>query len=256
MILRFPRSSLMNVFLHFVLLLTVTFIFSGCASHPTICHKTLEKGETYYGYTLSYENVFPVFFYRYGITNLSDVGFRLGVPVYGSGIDYSRLLYEKENRRDILNLGWSLTPNSNFDVTYFKFKTREKPKNITTYWGLRGMFIPKGINGSQSTRVGILLGAYINNKFGYEIGYYHDLASMPITQLFNPNFDSADTSQWWGNRYIDFPHISDFGLPTEHSRLVGLSFRVTFLLGTTGEGRKKSLPKNAEPSPVINEIEE
>lgn len=79
-------------------------VLFGCASHPTVADHTLKKGEKYYGYTLSLENVFPVVFYRFGLTDFSDVGLRLGIPIYGSGIDYSRVLYEKERRRDVLNL--------------------------------------------------------------------------------------------------------------------------------------------------------
>ena len=70
----------------------------------------------------SLENIFPYLWYRKGISNRSDIGFRVGLPIYGSGFDYSRRLYEKENKWDMLNLAWSLNPNYNYDVTYYKFK--------------------------------------------------------------------------------------------------------------------------------------
>ena len=82
------------------ILLTAGFYF-GCAAHPSIADHTLEKGEKYSGYTLSTENIFPVLFYRYGISDVSDLGFRLGVPIYGSGFDYSRTLFEKGKQRDV-----------------------------------------------------------------------------------------------------------------------------------------------------------
>ncbi|MFQ6675606.1 MAG: hypothetical protein ACE5LH_04580 [Fidelibacterota bacterium] len=202
----------------------------GCASHPTVAYRTLEEGESLYGYTLSLENVFPVLFYRYGLTPFSDIGFRVGVPIYGTGIDYSRVLFEKNGKRDVLNLGWSLSPNSNFDFTYYKFSQKTSGSQNARYWGLRGMFIPRGLNGGRSVRLGLLFGLVRKGRMGYEVGYFHDYASMPITQVFNPSFDYADTSRW-GDRFLQFPHVSEGGLPTEHSRLTGLSVRVTFLLG-------------------------
>tara|TARA_B100000315_G_scaffold260546_1_gene322774 strand:+ start:17539 stop:18261 length:723 start_codon:yes stop_codon:yes gene_type:complete len=208
--------------------LLLAAVFSGCASHPTVAPRTLEKGETFYGYSLSIENVFPVLYYRYGITDRSDIGLRVGLPIYGSGVDYSRILYEKENKRDVLNVAWSLSPNSNFDFTYYKFTQNKKRKGVTTFWGMRGMFIPNGISGGQSVRLGFLIGSYMKN-IGYEIGYFHDFSSMPITKLFSTNFDYADTSQW-GTRYLNYPHSAEGGLPTEYSRITGLSIRFSFIL--------------------------
>ncbi|MFQ6608313.1 MAG: hypothetical protein ACE5EE_07225 [Fidelibacterota bacterium] len=221
------------------LVVSFTFFLIGCAAHPTVAHRTLKKGESYYGYSLSLENVFPVLYYRYGVSDQSDVGVRLGLPIYGSGLDYSRVLFEEGGKRDMINVGWSLTPNSSFDFTYYKFSQNKKRKSITTFWGLRGMVIPKGLNGGQSTRLGVLLGSYSGDKFGYEIGYFHDFASMPITEVFSSSFDYADTTQW-GKRFLDYPPVSEGGLPTEYSRLTGLSVRVSFNLSARKE--KKTLP--------------
>lgn len=216
--------------------------FYGCAAHPTIADRTLKKGEKFYGYTISLENLFPVFFYRYGLSDFSDVGFRVGVPIYGSGIDYSRVLFEQENKRDVINIGWALTPNSNFDFTYYKFKHSQKDPTSSRYWGFRGMYIPNGINGGQSVRLGLLFGIYRKGRVGFEAGYFHDFASMPISQIFSTSFDYADTSKW-GDRYLDFPHISDGGIPTEHSRLTGLSLRMTVSLSGKKE-EAEELPED------------
>ncbi len=221
------------------LLISAALFLFGCAAHPTVAHKTLNKGESYYGYTLSLENVFPVLYYRYGVSDQSDVGVRLGLPIYGSGLDYSRVLFEEEGKRDMINLGWSLTPNSSFDFTYYKFSQKKKRKGVTTFWGLRGMFIPKGLNGGQSTRLGVLLGSYMGEKFGYEIGYFHDFNSMPITKIFSTDFDYTDPS--WNGRFIDYPPVSDGGLPTEYSRLTGISVRVNFNLSAK-KNKKDTLP--------------
>jgi hypothetical protein len=147
------------------------------------------------------------------------------------------VLFEEEGKRDMINLGWSMTPNSSFDITYYKFSQKKKRKGVTSFWGLRGMFIPKGLNGGQSTRLGVLLGSYTGDKFGYEIGYFHDFASMPITKLFS-SFDYADTTTW-GTRFLDYPSVSDGGLPTEYSRLTGLSVRVSFNLSAKKEDKEK-----------------
>ncbi len=109
--------------------LLIIMILNGCASHPRVATKRMEVGEVEYGYAFSIENIFPYLWYRKGVSERSDVGFRVGLPIYGSGVDYSRLLYEKENKWDMLNIGWSLNPNSNYDVTYYKFKQGKNKKN-------------------------------------------------------------------------------------------------------------------------------
>lgn len=212
--------------------LLILFLFR-CAAHPTIADRTLKQGETFYGYTLSLENVFPVLFYRYGLTDISDVGFRLGLPIYGSGIDYSRVLFESDRKRDVLNLGWSLTPNSNLDFTYYKFSYGKKQPGNSRYWGLRGMYIPNGLNGGQSVRLGILFGMYRKGRIGFEMGYFHDFASMPITQIFTGSWDENNPA--WKERYSQFPHVSEGGIPTEHSRITGLSLRLTISLSAKKE---------------------
>lgn len=219
-----------------IFIILVFFLF-GCAAHPTVAYKTMKKGEKLYGYSFSIENVFPVLFYRYGISEISDVGFRLGLPIYGSGFDYSRILFQSGQKRDVLNIAWSWTPNSNFDFTYYKFTEKKKRPGVVTYWGLRGMFIPKGITGGRSLRIGLLLGSNLKGKFGYEIGYFHDSAGIPITQIFTPKFD--ETNPDWDDRYNQYPLTSDFGFPTEHARITGLSIRLHFFINTNNEKKSK-----------------
>ena len=84
--------------------LIIAIIFSGCASHPRVGSQRMSEGDVEYGYAFSVENVFPYLWYRKGISKRSDIGVRVGLPIYGSGFDYSRLLYEKENKWDMLNL--------------------------------------------------------------------------------------------------------------------------------------------------------
>ncbi len=206
----------------------LTAVIFGCSAHPTVADHTLKKGEKYYGYTLSLENVFPVVFYRFGLTDVSDLGLRVGIPIYGSGIDYSRVLYEKERRRDVLNLGWSLTPNMNFDFTYYKFMHSRKQGN-SMYWALRSMYIPKGVIPGSSMRLGVIFGIYRKGRIGIEGGYLHDFSSMPIHKLFTATWD--ETNPDWNPKYADFPLVSAGGLPTEHSRITGLSLRLSVALG-------------------------
>ncbi|MCH7521328.1 MAG: hypothetical protein IIB42_06490 [Candidatus Marinimicrobia bacterium] len=217
---------------------------TGCATHPTISPVPLKQGESYYGYTLSAENVLPLVFFRRGLTDKWDLGLRLGLPIYGSGIDISRLLVDKGNRSDILNLAYSFNPNHNIDYTYYRVvrKTKVNEKNNTTrqklrYYGLRGMLILNGISGRRSHRFGILIGGAPAIKWGagetprrfyrfqWELGYFHDFDSMPIIELFNPrSFDHTRDP-----RFENFPHTVN-GLPSEHSRLTGLSLRLSFPL--------------------------
>ena len=215
-----------------ILSLALVSFYLGCAAHPTVADHTLKKGEKYYGYTLSTENIFPVMFYRFGLSDVSDLGLRVGVPIYGSGIDYSRTLFEKGKKRDVLNLGWSLSPNTNYDFTYYKFRDGKK-KGDTLYWAFRGMVIPVGSykESGQSTRIGFLMGLFRKSKFGLEAGYFHDFASMPLTKIYILSSwdDYVDENEEYSR--FDVPHRSPGGWPTQHSRLVGFSLRITFPLG-------------------------
>ena len=127
--------------------LLIVIILSGCASHPKVSSQRMAEGDIEYGYAFSVENVLPYLWYRKGISKRSDIGVRVGLPIYGSGLDYSRLLYEKEHKWDILNLAWNVNPNFNFDATYYKFKTKKGNDGFlkSRWWGLRGMFIQNGI---------------------------------------------------------------------------------------------------------------
>jgi len=188
----------------------------------------MAEGDVEYGYAFSVENVFPYLWYRKGISNRSDIGVRVGLPIYGSGLDYSRLLYEKENKWDILNLAWSLNPNYNFDFTYYKFSQRKNKKTGalggTAWTGIRFMHIPEGINNKTSTRIGILFGGKPGSKLSYEVGYFHDFSSMPISWLFKSDYEAT-------GRFSEFPHTTEFGLPSENSRITGFSLQVFFNLG-------------------------
>ena len=208
--------------------LVIAIIFSGCASHPRVGSQRMEKGDVEYGYAFSVENVFPYLWYRKGISKRSDIGVRVGLPIYGSGLDYSRLVYEKENKWDILNLAWSLNPNYNFDFTYYKFSQRKNKKTGalggTAWTGIRFMHIPEGINNKTSTRIGILFGGKPGSKLSYEVGYFHDFSSMPISYLFKSDYEAT-------GRFSEFPHTTEFGLPSENSRITGFSLQVFFNLG-------------------------
>ena len=172
--------------------LLIIIILNSCASHPRVGTKRMEVGEVEYGYAFSLENIFPYLWYRKGISNRSDIGFRVGLPIYGSGFDYSRRLYEKENKWDMLNLAWSLNPNYNYDVTYYKFKQAKNKKNgqnpSSSWKGLRFMYIPKGISDKTSSRIGLLYGRNSGKRISFELGYYHDFSSMPIGDVFSSSY--------------------------------------------------------------------
>ena len=218
-------------------------VLAACATHPTISPLPLKQGESFMGYTISVENVVPLVFYRYGLTDKFDVGLRVGMPAYGTGIDASWLLASKPYRSDVLNVSYSFNANSNIDYTYYRVnhKTKfKKKKGIAIrrlrYYGLRGMVIRNGMNGWRSNRFGILIGGGPavkgpeaeqlprTHRFQWELGYFHDFSSMPLLSIFKGTFDhTADP------RFEDYPH-SENGLPTEFSRLTGLTFRLSFPL--------------------------
>ena len=109
------------------------------------------------------------------------------------------------------------------------------------YYGLRGTVILNGISGRRSTRFGILIGGApaikgedLENlpriyRFQWEIGYFHDFSSMPIRAVLSPLPFNED-HELWDERFADYPHTWH-GLPSEHSRLTGLSLRISFPLG-------------------------
>lgn len=216
--------------LQFILLFALV---TGCATHPHVSTSRMKAGETHRGFVFSLENVFPYYFHRIALTDQSTLGFRVGIPIYGSGIDYSRILTTRDRRWDLLNLAWSFNPNSNIDATYYKFyqgKPKKDKSPSVFWWGLRGMYIPKGIMGRTSSRVGGLIGYQFSNGKGFEFGYFHDPTAMPISQVFSPSWRWDDPLN--KPRYGDNPHIDPVsGLPSEYSRLTGLSFQFFLTLG-------------------------
>ena len=206
------------------------FLFlTGCASHPVINPHLPEPGKSKKGYALSVENVAPFVWYRRGISDKSEIGFRVGLPIYGTGIDYSRVVFNKENKWDLVNLAWSLNPNYNIDATYYKFKTNKSDTGyLKSRWiGLRGMIIQKGITNNSSNRLGLLMGFQSNPRWGVEFGYFHDPSSLPINQLFNPTYDpkSPDNPPRFADKSMK---DSTTGFPSEYSRLTGLSLSIFF----------------------------
>ena len=249
--------------------LVLVLLIGGCASHPTVSPVPLKSGETYLGYTLSAENVLPMIFYRRGLSDKWDVGFRIGMPIYGTGIDVSRILAQRPDRTDVLNLAFSVNPNYNIDYTYYRVRRKSKTDEETgyttqklSYIGLRGMLITNGISGRRSSRFGILIGGAPALKaetadglarfyrFQWEIGYYHDFSSMPLSALFDPTPFNAD-HDLWEPRFADFPH-TEGGLPTEHSRLTGMSLRISFPLGNS----RPAAPPEAPPEAPLQADEE
>ena len=230
--------------------LLICIILNGCASHPKVSSQRMAEGDIEYGYAFSVENVFPYLWYRKGISKRSDIGVRVGLPIYGSGLDYSRLLYEKEHKWDILNLAWNVNPNFNFDFTYYKFKQRYNKKTDvlggTAWTGIRFMHIPKGISDKTSTRIGFLFGGKPSSKLSYEIGYFHDFSSMPINKLFDSGWnDRHEKEGFEPDRFSAFPLITKFGLPSENSRITGFSLQVFFNLGY--RRAKKKEPEAVAP---------
>ncbi len=221
---------------HLLFIISICIFLGGCATHPTVSTTPMDKGEKRYGWSWSAENVFPYLWYRYGLTDKDDIGLRIGPAIYGTGIDYSRILYSKKNKWDVINLAWSMNPNYNTDFTYYKFNQRMNKDNTpgaVSWWGLRMMYIAEGISGGTSTRIGFLLGGQPNDKWGYEIGYNHDFSSIPISNLFDFKWnDTVKNDPNLKRRYGDTPHTDpSSGLPTEYSRLTGISIRVFVNLG-------------------------
>lgn len=223
---------------------------AGCASHPPAFPEMPKKGETNLGFSLSMENVIPVFWMRKGLGQYTDIGFRVGIPLSGSGVDFNRILMKKERRWDAFNVAYNLSPNSSIDFTYYKFKgdKRVSQKNPfgVSWTGYRCMLIPKGSfdNGSNrsSVRFGMLYGRRLSTKYGMEIGYFHDFKSMPLSKVLTGNWDPSDTTvvNEYGNGYKNYPHKEE-GWPTQFSRSTGFSLQFFMYLGPSKKRKNKLL---------------
>ena len=75
----------------------------------------------------------------------------------------------------------------------------------------------------------------------FELGYYHDFSSMPIGDIFSSNYKPE-------GRFIELPHTTKFGFPSENSRIVGLSLQLFFNLSN----KISKSNSNTEPSPPID----
>ncbi len=91
------------------------------------------------------------------------------------------------------------------------------------------MSIQNGITKNSSNRLGFLMGFQTNPKWGVEFGYFHDPNSLPLTQIFNPNYNpkSENTPDRFNDKSM---RDSETGFPSEYSRLTGLSLSIFFNL--------------------------
>ena len=79
-----------------ILFIVLTLLFSGCAAHPVVHPGTLKKGEQVRGFSLAAENIFPVMWFRKGLDQDTELGYRIGLPIYGTGVDLSRVVMKQE----------------------------------------------------------------------------------------------------------------------------------------------------------------
>mgnify|MGYP001160803333 FL=1 len=211
------------IYFYFFLIL----FFGACTSHPPVVPEVPKDGDTKMGFSFSVENIIPTIWWRHALNNYTDVGFKLGIPISGTGIDINRLLMKKDRRWDMLNLAYSISPNSSLDLTYYMFKVHKKEKlsflkpPLRTRWrAFRLMIIPNGTydNPSQrgskiSTRLGLLFGRRFGEKWGFETGYFHDIKAG-----------------WSDNK--DYPHKDPEKphWPTQFSRGMGVSLQLFLYL--------------------------
>ena len=207
----------------FILCSLYILLFFGCTSHPPVFPQFPREGETNMGFAFSMENIIPVMWWRYPLNKYTDIGLKLGIPISGTGVDISRILMKKERRWDVLNLAYSISPNSSIDLTYYMFNINKKEKlsfdkpPLKTRWkAFRCMIIPNGIyksNGDdKSIRFGFLFGRRFGEKWGFETGYFHD---------FKGGWNSTEK----------YPHKDKrYKMPTQFSKGLGFSMQLFLYL--------------------------
>ena len=87
---------------------------------------------------------------------------------------------KKDRRWDMLNLAYSISPNSSLDLTYYMFKIHKKEKlnflkpPLRTRWrAFRLMIIPNGTYDNPSkygTKVSTRLGLLFGRRFWRKVG--------------------------------------------------------------------------------------
>ena len=210
----------------------VFLCFEGCASHPPVLPQLPKEGKTNMGFAFSAENIIPVIWWKHAINNYTEIGYRLGIPLSGSGIDISRVLMKTKYKWDVLNLAYNIAPNSSFDLSYYIFKAKKSEKvdfgevPLKTKWkGFRCMIIPDGIwkesKDNQSIRFGLFYGRRFGERWGAETGYFHD---------FKGGFDPKNKK---------YPHI-DNNWPTQFSRGTGFSLQLFLYLPSNKSKKNRS----------------
>jgi hypothetical protein len=88
-------------------------------------------------------------------------------------------------------------------------------------------------------RFGMLYGRRISTIWGFEVGYFHDFRSMPLSKVMTANWDPSDTTivNEFGSSYKKYPHKYE-GFPSEFSRSTGLSLQFFMYLGPTKKKKK------------------
>ena len=141
---------------------------------------------------------------KYNFTKIAAIesrGFLFSAPLCYK-LSKPLVLMRKENKCDVMNFCWSYKPNRYMDITYYRFKEssggllsrlikKKKSSSSVSWKGTRFMLIPEGItpDNNSSIRIGFLKGGKISEKFGYEVGYYHDFNSMPLSKVFDTKWN-------------------------------------------------------------------
>jgi len=210
--------------------ISIIIFCAGCASHAPVLPQNPKSGVANMGFQFSVENVIPVIWWKYGINDYTEFGFKMGMPISGAGVDISRVLMKKDYRWDVLNLAYNYAPNPSFDLSYYMFKAKKSEKvkigefPLKTKWrGFRCMIIPDGtykeIEDNQSIRFGFLFGRRLGSRWGFETGYFHD---------FKGGFNPANEK---------YPHKAN-KWPTQFSRGAGVSMQLFFYLPSNQNNKK------------------
>ncbi len=167
----------------------------------------MEPGARTYSYTLSGENLFPVYSIHQSVSRKTDLNLHVGIPFWGSGMSVTFLTMGEPGARRFtkVNAGYIYQQNQSVELNIIRERFNPSSQLTSIMAGPRLTRILKDVRDEKVVRLGFQTGFCLRKKILFEGGYTHDFSL--------------------GGHKRD----PDSRLPTGHHPITGLSVRVIIL---------------------------